>query len=68
MCADDNEELKHRGFACLANIVNAPGDVGKKGIHSVKEDGGVHVLQNALKETKNRDILGIGVGVLQKVS
>ena len=67
MCMDESDEMKHRGFACIANIVNSPGDVGQKGVERVKEDKGVEVLQKALKGTKNREIMGIGVEVLKKL-
>lgn len=68
MCADDNDEMKHRGFVCVSNVVNAPGDVGKRGIASVKDNDGVSTLQEALKKTKNRDIMEIGVEVLKKLT
>jgi hypothetical protein len=67
LCADESEEMKHRGFACLANIVNAPGDVGKKGVQQIKEVGGVKAVQDALKGAKNRDVMAVGVEVLQKI-
>lgn len=67
MCADENDELKHRGFVCLANVINAPGDVGKRGMEKVKGEGGVLIVQTALKQTKNREVLQIGVEVLKKL-
>lgn len=67
MCTDDNEEMKHRGFVCLANIIKAPGEVGNKGIESIKKADGVGVLQEALKGTKNREIMEIGVDCLKKL-
>ena len=68
MCADDNEEMKHRGFVCISNVVNAPCDVGKRGIQSVKDNGGVQILQDSLKKTKNREIMEVGVEVLKKLT
>lgn len=67
LCSDGNEEVRHRGFACLGNLVNAPGDVGKRGIAAVKEKGGLEIVREALKETKSRDVLAIGVEVLKKI-
>jgi protein unc-45 len=67
MCADDNEEIKHRGFACLANVVSAPGTVGDRATQQVKEDDGVRLLQEALKSTRNRDVMAIGVEILKKI-
>ena len=67
MCADDSDEVKHRGLVCVANVLNAPGDVGKKGIERVKEDGGVELIQAALKKTNNREILSVGIEALKKL-
>jgi hypothetical protein len=67
MCADESDEVKHRGFVCLANVTNAPGDLGKLSIEKIKQEGGLQTLQEALKGTKNRDVLGIGVEVLKKL-
>ena len=67
MCADESDEVKHRGFVCLANVTNAPGDLGKLSIEKIKQEGGLQILQEALKGTKNRDVLGIGVEVLKKL-
>jgi len=67
MCGDANEEVRHRGFACLGNIVNAPGEVGIKGVKAVKEKDGMNVVSEALKSTKSREVMEIGVGVLKKI-
>ena len=67
LCADESDEVKHRGFVCVANITNAPGDLGKLSIEKIKQEGGLQILQEALKGTKNRDVLGIGVEVLKKL-
>ena len=67
LCADESDEVKHRGFVCVNNVINAPGDLGKMSIEAVKKEGGLQIVQEALKGTKNRDILGIGVEVLKKL-
>ena len=67
MCGDESEEVKHRGFACLANVLNAPSGTGEKGLQMVKEMDGVQSLQEALKSTKSRDVMAVGVEVLKKL-
>lgn len=67
MCDDKSDEMKHRGFACVLNIVSAPQDVGVRGIKAVKDADGVEVLEEALRKTKNPEVLGIGVEVLKKL-
>lgn len=66
LCTDGSDEIKHRGFVCLANVINAPGSVGQRALQKVKEAGGISVLQSALKKTKSRDVLAIGLEVLKQ--
>lgn len=68
MCEDDGEELKHRGLAVLLNVVSAPGNVGAKGLEKVKAANGADVVKEALRKTKNSEILGLGVEVLKKLA
>ena len=67
MCADDSDEVKHRGFVCLSNVLNVPGDLGERGTEIVKRESGLQVLQEALKGTKNRDVMATGVEILKKL-
>lgn len=67
LCDDDSDELRHRGVACLANVVSAPGDAGTKGIAKVKEEGGVETLKEMLRKTKDPTILSIGISALKKL-
>ncbi|CAK3990080.1 related to actin cytoskeleton organization (Cro1) [Lecanosticta acicola] len=67
MCEDESDEMKHRGFACVLNVISAPDDVGAKGVKAVKDAGGAEVLKDALRKTKNPEVLGIGVEVLKKL-
>ena len=67
MCADENDELKHRGLVCVNNLVNAPGDLSKLSVDKTKREGGLQILQESLKGTKNRDVMQIGVEVIKKL-
>ncbi|SMR61614.1 unnamed protein product [Zymoseptoria tritici ST99CH_3D1] len=67
LCEEESEELRHRGFACLANVVNAPGEVGVRGVNAVKDAEGEEVVKDALRSTKNPDVLALGVEVLKKL-
>lgn len=67
MCEDESDEMRHRGMACLANVVNAPGEVGVRGVKTVKESNAGEVVKEALRKTKNQEVLGLGVAVLKKL-
>jgi hypothetical protein len=68
MCGDESDELKHRGLVCLSNILAMNGDLGSKAISMVKAKQGNEVIKEALRKTRNADVLSIGVEVLKKLS
>lgn len=68
MCADESEEMKHRGLVCVLNLMEAPGKVGEDAMSKVKAEGGEAVLKESLRGTKSPEILGIGVQVLKKLA
>ena len=67
MCGDESEEMRHRGLVCVANVVKMPGEVGVKGVELVKAEDGVHEVQEAMRKTKSKEVLGLGVEVLKKL-
>lgn len=67
MCKDDSEEIMHRGFVVVMNIISAPGGVGEKGLEKVKAEGGAEAVKEGLMKAKNAEVLGVGVQVLKKL-
>lgn len=67
MCEDESDEIRHRGIVCVLNVVSAPEEVGTRGLKAVKDANGAELLKEALRKTKNQDVLGIGVEVLKKL-
>jgi hypothetical protein len=67
MCKDDNEEVMHRGFVVLMNLVTAPGAVGEEGLKKVKAEGGAEVVKESLQKGKNPQVLAVEVEVLKKL-
>lgn len=67
LCEDESEEVRHRGIVVVGNLVNAPGDIGKKGREMIKKESGVKVVSEMLK-TKSREIMQIGVEVLKALT
>jgi hypothetical protein len=67
MCDDESEEIVHRGYVVLLNVVSAPGGVGERGLERVKGEGGVEVVKESLRKAKNAEVLGVGVQVLKKL-
>ena len=67
LCREDKDELRHRGVVSVRNIVCATGAVGKVGMQKVKGEGGVEVLKGMLRETRNPEVLQIGVEALKAI-
>ena len=67
MCTEERDELKHRGFACIKNVLCTQGSIGERARESVKSTGGVDSLKNELTRTRNPVILELGVEVLKKL-
>ena len=65
MCKDDSDEIKHRGFVCIANVANAPGEVGTKGQKAIEEKNGLQILRTAMLKTKSVDVSGVGLEILK---
>jgi hypothetical protein len=65
LCEDESEELRHRGIVIVGNLVNALGEVGKRGREAVKRDGGEEVIRKLVMESRNKDIVKMGVEVLK---
>lgn len=68
MCADESEEMVHRGLVCVLNVVSAPGVIGETGLRSLKEQDGEEVLKESLRRSRNPEVLGVGVEVLKKLA
>lgn len=67
LCKEEKEELRHRGVVCVLNVVSAPGEIGERGVKAVKEQGGMEVLKEVLRSTRNQEILEAAVEILKKL-
>lgn len=61
LVAEESEEMRHRGVVILRNLVFCEGGWAKK----VKEEGAEEVLTRVLRETRQPDILQVGVEALK---
>ena len=68
MCGEERDELKHRGFASVKNMVCAEGRVGERARETLKQDQGVEQLKSALTQTRNPAILELGVEALKALA
>ena len=65
MVGDEDDGVMHRGLVVIRNIVCAEGENGSRGAREVAGKGGVGVLKEALKKSRDTEVLGIGVEALK---
>lgn len=61
MVAEDNEELRHRGLVCVRNLVCG----GEEYAGKFRGSNGVEVLKEALRGTRDMEVLSVGVEALK---
>jgi len=65
LCAEEEDELRHRGVVCVLNLMSAPGKVGQWGVEKVTGGGGVEVLKECARKSRNQEVLEITVEALK---
>ncbi|KAK1812393.1 SWI5-dependent HO expression protein 4 [Friedmanniomyces endolithicus] len=67
MCGDESEEVVHRGLVCLANVVGAPDEIGKRAVRMIREVG-VDGVEERLVGMKDQGMKGLGEEVIRKLA
>lgn len=65
MCNDPDEGLRHRGVVTVHNLVTAEGEAGQLAKNKVKDENGVEVLKQCLKQSRRPEVLQITVEALK---
>jgi hypothetical protein len=65
MCNDPDEALRHRGVVTVSNLIMADGEAGQLAKEKVKEENGVEVLKECLKQSRRPEVLQITVEALK---
>lgn len=61
ICAEEDEGCRHRGMVVVRNLVCESPGFGEE----VKQEGGVDVLRESLRGTRNPDVLAVGIEALK---
>jgi protein unc-45 len=67
LCAEEVEELRHRGVVCVLNIVRAPEKVGDRGRKKMMEEGAEEVLKECLGKSRSQEVLQITAEALKEL-
>lgn len=65
LCAEDTEDLRHRGAFVIYNIISAEGELGELARQKVKEAGGVEVLMESAKMSRRSEVVEVTVQALK---
>lgn len=65
MCADEREDLKHRGGFVLYNMVAADGEAGKLARQKIKDENGLEILKEAAKKSRRAEVVEVLVEALK---
>ncbi|KAH9885901.1 myosin-binding striated muscle assembly central-domain-containing protein [Xylariomycetidae sp. FL2044] len=65
MCAEESEDLRHRGAFVVYNMVACDGEAGKEARRAVREADGVEVLKGCAKKSRRAEVVEVTVQALK---
>jgi protein unc-45 len=65
LCAEESEDLRHRGAFIVYNIVAADGEAGVLGRTKVREANGIEVLKECAKKSRRHEVIEVTLQALK---
>ncbi|KAK6845753.1 hypothetical protein PG995_015863 [Apiospora arundinis] len=65
LCADETEDLRHRGVFILYNILSCQGETGKEAIGKVQLANGLEILKDCAKKGRRAEVVEVTVQALK---
>ncbi|KAK8861811.1 actin cytoskeleton organization protein [Apiospora arundinis] len=65
LCADETEDLRHRGVFILYNILSCQGETGKAAIGKVQLANGLEILKDCAKKSRRAEVVEVTVQALK---
>ncbi|KAI1327601.1 ARM repeat-containing protein [Xylariaceae sp. FL0255] len=65
LCADESEDIRHRGVFIVHNMISHEGDVGKEARSEFRKSDGVNVLKECAKRSRRPDVVEVTVAALK---
>ncbi|KAK3320934.1 myosin-binding striated muscle assembly central-domain-containing protein [Cercophora scortea] len=65
LCAEDREDLRHRGAVVVYNMVTAEGETGKLAREKLRAAAGVEVLMECAKKSRTAEVVEVTVQALK---
>ncbi|KAK8130734.1 myosin-binding striated muscle assembly central-domain-containing protein [Apiospora kogelbergensis] len=65
LCADETEDLRHRGVFVIHNILSCEGETGKAAIAKVQLANGLDILKDCAKKSRRAEVVEVTVQALK---
>ncbi|KAI0130329.1 myosin-binding striated muscle assembly central-domain-containing protein [Xylariales sp. AK1849] len=65
MCAEENEDLRHRGVVVAYNLVACEGETGKALREKVRTEDGLEVLKDCAKKSRRAEVIEVTIQALK---
>ncbi|KAF2971464.1 hypothetical protein GQX73_g2049 [Xylaria multiplex] len=67
LCAEDNEDLRHRGVFVIYNMISHEGEVGKLARKEIRNKNGLEILKACAKKSRRAEVIEVTVQALKVV-
>ncbi|KAI1271490.1 putative actin cytoskeleton organization protein [Xylaria sp. FL0933] len=65
LCAEDSEDLRHRGVFVVYNMISHEGEVGKLARKEIRDKNGVEILKTCAKKSRRTEVVEVTVQALK---
>ncbi|KAI1506663.1 myosin-binding striated muscle assembly central-domain-containing protein [Biscogniauxia marginata] len=65
MCAEESEDLRHRGVFIIYNMVSCEGEAGKMAREEIREKNGLEILKESAKKSRRAEVVEVTVQALK---
>ncbi|KAI0432716.1 putative actin cytoskeleton organization protein [Xylaria sp. FL1042] len=65
LCAEDSEDLRHRGVFVVYNMISHDGEVGKLARKEIRDKNGIEVLKTCAKKSRRAEVIEVTVQALK---
>ncbi|KAI1347753.1 putative actin cytoskeleton organization protein [Xylaria sp. FL0043] len=65
LCAEDSEDLRHRGVFVVYNMISHEGEVGKLARKEIRDKNGVEILKTCAKKSRRAEVVEVTVQALK---
>ncbi|KAI1636201.1 myosin-binding striated muscle assembly central-domain-containing protein [Biscogniauxia mediterranea] len=65
MCAEESEDLRHRGVFVVYNMVSCEGETGKLARDEIRKNNGLEILKDCAKKSRRAEVVEVTVQALK---